>query len=108
MAYYLWEVAYTSESWASQVKNPKDRVELVRPVVEKLGGKLIDAWFAFGDYDVIVILQMPDNVSAAAFVLAATTAGHIRASKTTILMPVAEGLEAMKRAGTVAYPAPSR
>jgi uncharacterized protein with GYD domain len=108
MAYYLWQIAYTTESWAAQLKNPKDRTALVRPVAEKLGGKLIDAWFAFGEYDVVVILEMPDNVTAAAMVLAATTAGHIKASKTTPLIPIADGLEAMKKAATVTYPVPGR
>jgi uncharacterized protein with GYD domain len=41
------------------VKKPQDRIEAVRPVIEKLGGKIENAFYAFGDYDVVVIVQMP-------------------------------------------------
>lgn len=50
--------------------NPQNRIEAVRPVVEKLGGKIESAWFSFGDYDIVVISEMPDNVSAAAIAMA--------------------------------------
>ena len=106
MAYYLWQLGYTAEAWATQVKNPQNRLELVRPVAEKLGGRIIDAWLAFGDYDAVVIVEMPDNVGVASLVLAATTGGHIASSKTTVLMPIEEGVEAMRRAGEIAYPKP--
>jgi hypothetical protein len=43
--------------------------------VEKLGGKLETKWFCFGDYDLVAVLDMPDNVSAAAFSLAASAGG---------------------------------
>ena len=44
MATYLWQVGYTAESWATQIKNPVNRLELVRPVAQKFGGNLVDAW----------------------------------------------------------------
>jgi len=106
MAMYLWQVGYTAAAWASQVKNPQNRVDVVRPVAEKLGGRIVDAWFAFGEYDVVVIVEMPDNVSIASLVLAATAGGHLAASKTTVLMPIEDGLEAMQRAGAIVYPTP--
>ncbi len=106
MAYYLWQIGYTSAAWATQVKNPQNRLEVVRPVAEKLGGRIVDAWFAFGDYDIVVIVEMPDNKSMGALVLAATSAGHLSASKTTVLMPIDEGLASMRAAGAIAYPGP--
>ena len=106
MAFYLWQVGYTSDAWATQVKNPQNRLELVRPVAEKLGGRIIDAWFAFGEYDVVVIVEMPDNVSMASLVLAASTGGHLSATKTTPLMPIEDGLAAMQRAEEITYPKP--
>ena len=47
---YLIEVAYTPEAWAAMVKQPQNRLEAVRPVVEKLGGRFEHAWLAFGEY----------------------------------------------------------
>ena len=42
------------------MRNPHDRFESVRPVVEKLGGRMVNAFFAYGEYDVVMILEMPD------------------------------------------------
>ena len=70
MARYLFQASYTSEAWTAQVKNPQNRIDVIRPVIERLGGRIECAYFAFGDYDLIGIMEMPDNVSAAAFSLA--------------------------------------
>ena len=40
MPLYLLQVAYTSEGWASLLKSPQNRLDAVRPTVEKLGGKI--------------------------------------------------------------------
>ena len=71
MAHYLMEVGYTPEAWKALLKKPEDRTQAIRPVIEKLGGTLESAWFAFGEHDLILIAEFPDNVSAAAFSLAA-------------------------------------
>jgi uncharacterized protein with GYD domain len=77
-------------------------------VVEKLGGKMSHAWFAFGDYDIVCIIEMPGNVEAAAFSLAVSAGGAVKAIKTTPLMSTAEGLDAAKKAAKSGYKAPAR
>lgn len=104
---YLLQVAYTSEAWASLVARPHDRIEAVRPTIEKLGGKILHGWYAFGDYDLITVIEMPGNIEAAAFSLAASAGGAIRTIKTTPLLSTAEGVEAMKKAGKSGYKAPA-
>jgi uncharacterized protein with GYD domain len=106
MAYFLLQGAYTPESWKSLVNKPVDRIEVVRPVIERLGGKVEGAWFAFGDYDVVLIMQMPDNVSAAAFSLAVAASGAFKVHTTTPLMTIADGVEAMRRAAGAGYQPP--
>ena len=108
MANYLLQVGYTPEAWANMIHNPQDRIDAVRPVVEKLGGKILHGWFAFGDYDLVTIVEMPSNVEAAAFSLAASAGGAIRTIKTTPLMTTSEGIEAMKKAAKSGYKAPPR
>jgi uncharacterized protein with GYD domain len=103
MPYFLEQVAYTSEGWGALVKNPQNRIEAVRPAIEKLGGKIESAWFAFGEYDVVLILQMPDNVNAAAIAIAFAAGGACKSVKTTPLITIAEGVEAMKKAATAGY-----
>ena len=107
MAHYLLQVAYTPEAWASLTKNPQDRIEAVRPAVERLGGKIQGAWFAFGEYDIVAVFEMPDNVSAAAISIAFSAGGAVKSVKTTPLMTVAEGIEAMKKAGGTGYRPPT-
>lgn len=108
MASYLLQVGYTPEAWASLIAHPQDRVDAVRPVIEKLGGKMTQGWLAFGDYDLVAIVEMPTNVEAAAFSLAAAAGGAIRTIKTTPLLSTAEGIDAMKKAAKSGYKAPSR
>jgi uncharacterized protein with GYD domain len=106
MRQYLLQGAYTPEAWASLLKSPHSPLEAVRPAVEKLSGKLDTGWFCFGDYDLVAVLNMPDNVSAAAFSLAASAGGAVRAINTTPLLSPDEGVEAMKKAATAGYKPP--
>jgi len=103
MPHYLSQVSYTPEAWARLVANPQDRIEAVRGPIEKLGGRIHNAFFAFGEYDVVVITEMPDNVSAAAIAIAFAAGGSVKNEKTTPLTTTAEALEAIKKAGTSGY-----
>ncbi|HEX6318088.1 MAG TPA: GYD domain-containing protein [Burkholderiales bacterium] len=107
MAYYMHQVSFTAEAWAKMIHEPQNRETAIRPTLEKLGGRLVGYWFAFGDSDAVVITQMPDNVSAAAAALAATAGGATRSLKTTVLMSVDESMEAMRKAGGAGYRAPT-
>jgi uncharacterized protein with GYD domain len=107
MAHYLIQVAYTPEAWAAMLRNPQDRVAQLTPVLQKLGGKFEAAYFAFGEYDIVGILDMPGNVDMAAFALAAAAGGACRAVKTTPLMTTAEGVEAMRKAAISGYAPPT-
>jgi uncharacterized protein with GYD domain len=103
MAFYLLQVAYTPDAWASMVKNPQDRSQAVHGAIEKLGGKIERFWLSFGDYDVVAVVDMPDSVSAAAFSMAVSAGGACRSVKTTPLLSTQEGIEAMKKAATCGY-----
>ncbi|HLI35462.1 MAG TPA: GYD domain-containing protein [Terriglobia bacterium] len=106
MPHYLCEVAYSSQGWTAVVEKPQNRIEAIRPAVEKLGGKIKDAWFAFGDYDIIALLEMPDNINAAALSIAFSAGGACRSVKTTPLLSIEDGIEAIKRAGKSGYRPP--
>ena len=99
----LHQVAYSTEGWNAIIAQPQDRLEAVRSAIEKLGGKLVAGWFAFGEYDVIAITEMPDNVSAAALAIAFAGGGACKSVQTTPLMSQAEAVEAMKKAGQCGY-----
>jgi uncharacterized protein with GYD domain len=103
MPSYLLQISYSAEAWAAMIKHPQDRAQAVGKAVEKLGGKVGSFWLAFGDYDLVGVLEMPDNVSAAAFAFAVAAGGACKAVKTTPLLSIAEGMDAMKKAGASGY-----
>jgi len=106
MAQYLTQVAYTSAAWATLAKNPQDRIGVVSKALENLGGRVVGGWLCFGDYDTVLISEMPDHVSAAAFAMAIAAGGACKSVKTTPLLSTEEGLEAMKKAGKSGYAPP--
>ena len=107
MPLFLSQVGYNEEGWQALVSNPQNRLEAIRPVVDKLGGRIVNAYFAFGDYDFVLIAEFPDNVSAAALAIAAAAGGAVKSIKTTPLMEASEGLEALRKAATSGYRAPT-
>jgi uncharacterized protein with GYD domain len=106
MPLYMIQASYTSENWAAQIQNPQNRTEQLRTLVEAYGGKLLGFYYAFGESDVVVLTEFPDNVSVSAIILAAIGSGAFKTSKTTVLMSVEEGLEAMRRASGTGYRPP--
>lgn len=98
MPLYLVEAAYTGDSWKSQLPNQANVADRIRPLIEGLGGRLLSLYYAFGEYDVVGLLEMPSNEAAAAFSLAISAGGSVRAFKTTPLMTIEQGQEAMKMA----------
>jgi len=103
MPSYLVQASYTSESIASLIKTPQNRGEVVRKAVEHLGGKLVGGWLSFGEYDVVLIAELPDQVSAAAIAMAAAAGGSLKGIKTTPLLTFEEGLAAAKKAAGTGY-----
>jgi len=103
MPFYMYQGAYTPQSWAAQVKNPQNRIETVgRQACEAVGGKMVGAWYCLGDFDFILIADVPNNESMTAISLAVAAGGAIKNSRTTPLMTGAQAVEAMKKVADVA------
>jgi uncharacterized protein with GYD domain len=103
MPLFLTQVAYTQEAWQALIHNPQNRIDAIRPAIEKLGGKVISGYFAFGDYDIVAMLELPDNVAAAAIAIAFAAGGACKSVKTTPLLTTAEGIDALKKAAGTGY-----
>ena len=107
MPLFLAQVSYTPDAWAALVRNPHDRVnQVVGPLMQQLGGKTVGAWFSFGEYDVVVVYEVPDNVSSAAAAMTIGAGGAVKSLKTTPLMSTSEGVEALSRAKSLTYSPP--
>lgn len=102
MALYMYQFAYTSDSWAAQMKNPQNRVEQVgRAATEAAGGKFIGGWLCMGEYDAVLIADVPDIESMAAVALAVAAGGALKSGRTTPLMTGDQEVTALKKATTV-------
>lgn len=106
MPLYMTQFTYTPEAWAALAKNPQDRRDVLGPLAQKLGGRLISLYYSFGEYDGLVISEAPNEKVAAALAIAASTAGHLKSIKTTPLLSVEDAMDMMRMVGGVTYSAP--
>ena len=103
---YLVTAAYSADGVKGVMKTGGTaRTEAVRKAVEGLGGKMESFHFAFGGDDAIVLVDLPDNVAAAALGLAVSSTG-LAAVKTTVLLTPEEIDQAASR--SVSYTPPGK
>src|SRR5947209_739646 len=109
MPLYLYELAYTSESLAAQIREPQDRLEVVKPVLDAVGARLVVGGYTFGDYDVLAIYEAPDDTAAAAIALAFGAGGAAKTGRTTKLLSGQEWIASLRKAqGAVPQYRPAR
>ena len=93
MPKFLIEATYTQDGVKGvQREGGSGRRDAVAQVAESVGGRLESFYFAFGDRDAYVIVDLPDNESAAAVALTVNAAGG--ASVKTIVLLTAEEVDA--------------
>ena len=101
------QASYNNSGLVELVKHPQARSAAIVPVIEGRGGKMHSFDYCVGDYDVVVIAELPDNVSMAALAMAVSAGEAVCGLKTTVLLSMEEAVEAMRKAGSVAYRPPS-
>jgi uncharacterized protein with GYD domain len=97
MTLYMYQASYTAKSMAAQLHEPQDPVETIRPALEDLGAKIVVAGFPFGEYDVLVVYEAPDDMTAASVAMAIAAAGEVKSGKTTRLLSGKEWLESLRK-----------
>jgi uncharacterized protein with GYD domain len=106
MAKYLVQASYTQTGVQGLLKEGgSKRAEALEAAAKSLGGKLESLYFAFGETDIYLIFDLPDNVSAASLSFVANVAGTATA-KVTVLLTPEEIDKAVKK--TVTYRAPGK
>ena len=102
MPLFMYQAAYTPESWAAQLKNPQNRADAVgRAACEAVGGKLVGSWYCFGEYDLVLVVDLPDAESMAAIALAIAAGGAVKSARTTVLMSGQQAVAAMSKSAAV-------
>jgi len=88
MPKFLIEASYTLDGVKGvQSAGGSSRREAVAQVAESVGGQLEAFYFAFGDHDAYVIVDVPDNESAAAVALTVNAAGGATVKTVVLLTP---------------------
>jgi uncharacterized protein with GYD domain len=108
MSYYLYQLTYSAGAIKAMVAHPTDREAAARKLIEALGGKLHHLFFAFGQHDVVCLIEAPDDKVMLACAAAVASAGTVSGSSTIRLMTAADAMAAMTMAGKAAgaYKAP--
>ena len=106
MPKFLVEARYTAEGAKGIAKDGGSaRRAAIEKAVTGLGGRLESFYFAFGDVDAYVIVDLPDNIAAAAMGLAVGQSG-LASTRTVVLLTMEEADAATKK--NVAYRGPGR
>jgi uncharacterized protein with GYD domain len=106
MPKYLISGSYSAEGLRGLQKDKASgRRQAVTAAVEAAGGKVEALYYALGQDDVYVIVDMPDHASVAAVGIAASATGLVH-TRATALMTVEEVDQALAK--TVSYRAPGR
>jgi len=106
MPKYLVQANYVGEGLKGLLKEGgSNRRAAIEKLFGSVGGKVEAFYYAFGDTDLFIIADVPDNVSAAALSLTVNAAGTATA-KVTVLMTAEEIDAAVKK--TPSYRAPGK
>lgn len=88
MGKYLIQASYTADGTRGLLKDGgSKRQAAIAKLAESLGGRLEVFYYTFGESDAIAILDLPDDVSAAAAALVVGASGAARAKTTVLLTP---------------------
>lgn len=104
MAKYMYQVSYTLEGIKGLLKDSASgRKAAVESAINALGGKVEAFYYCFGSDDVVLIVDLPDNVTAASVAITVTASGMVR-PRTTPLLTVEEFDQALR--GKIPYRPP--
>ena len=83
------------EQGISKIKESSDRYNSFKTSVEKAGGKLVLGYYTLGEYDVVIIIEAPNDETVMSLMLKVRTAGNVR-TKTLKAFSAEEGFKIIK------------
>ena len=98
MPYYMTQVSLSAQTVQGYVASPTNRTAAIETMVQSVGGTLHQFFYALGEYDAVLITELPDNSAAAALALAAADSGAVSDMKTTALLTADEAVKGMQGA----------
>lgn len=106
MPKYLIQASYSAEGIKGlAMDKASGRKAAVSKAISSVGGKMESMYYSFGDYDVVVIADLPDASSAASMAFSVSSSG-LAHTRTTPLLTVEETDKALEK--SVKYKAPGK
>lgn len=102
MPIFVTQGRYSQQGLNGLVAKPEDRQEPVRQLFESSGGRLINYYMTFGEYDFLIIAEVPDERAMLSVLAAAGAGGGVTDVKTTLAVTTAEAKEAFAAAARTA------
>jgi uncharacterized protein with GYD domain len=78
MQTYVSLVKFTQHGLQTIKDKGMERAEIVKQNAKALGGKLVQAYYCLGEYDVVAIWEFPDNKTAMKAAVLNASLGHIQ------------------------------
>jgi uncharacterized protein with GYD domain len=76
MVAYITLYKYTQQG-AATIKDSPKRIQAVKAMTEKLGGRVIGVWLTMGQYDLVDIAEFPNDEAAARMALEVGRLGNV-------------------------------
>ncbi len=109
MSTHMSLFSYSTASIKGMVENPQNRRAAAEKIFAAAGGSVDEMYFCFGDYDGVVLATFPSDIDAASAILAVGASGAFSDIKTSTLISMEDGVNAMEKANAIAsaYAPPS-
>lgn len=102
MPIFITQGRYTRDAVKGMLVKPEDRADAVPRLLARAGGRLIGLYFTFGEYDFVLIADMPSETAMASAVLAAAASGGVTDLRTSLAMTSTEAAGAFAAASDLA------
>ena len=103
MTIFMTQAKLTPEAFKGLAAGATDRREVLNDMMEQLGGRLISYYFSFGESDIVAIFEGPSPESVLSVLVAAAGSGAMSDVRTTVMVSYEDGIEAIKKSGSINY-----
>ena len=102
MPIFITQGCYTREAVKGMLVKPEDRADAVSRLLAKAGGRLIGHYLTFGEFDFLLIAEMPGETQMAAALLVAAASGGVTNLRTSLAMTSTDATGAYAAAADLA------
>lgn len=88
MPHYIILFNFTDQGLRN-VKDTMKRAEAFKYAIEKAGGEFVNEYYTFGKYDIITIVEAPNDEAIASVLVTTASLGNVR-SETLKAFPLSE------------------